>query len=139
MADLLVPLAEGRRLRVEVEGDPDIEVRADPVLLRQAVMNLIDNAIAFSPEQGRIGVRVVAVDREVSIEVEDHGPGVPEEHREKIFGRFHRVEASRARRPGGAGLGLAIAAWVVEAHGGRIGVRCPPEGGSTFSLALPPG
>jgi two-component system OmpR family sensor kinase len=72
-----------------------------------------------------------------AIEVQDDGPGIAVEHREKVFDRFYRIDEGRSREAGGAGLGLALAKWGAEAHGGRLELLCPPEGGCLFRLLLP--
>src|SRR5207245_1606333 len=93
----------------------------DPTVLRQGLINLLDNAIKYTPDKGAISVRVAETSLgEAAIEVEDTGPGIPAVHRERIFDRFYRVDAGRARDAGGLGLGLAITRWAIEAHGGRF-------------------
>jgi two-component system phosphate regulon sensor histidine kinase PhoR len=114
-------------------------VDGDPVILRQVVLNLLDNAIKYSPAGGRIAVRVTASGQTVALEVQDSGPGIPLEHRDKIFDRFYRVDESRSREAGGAGLGLAIARWGANAHGGRLELECPSTGGCVFRMSLPAG
>ena len=101
-------------------------------------MNLLDNAIKHSPRGARVLVRVRgAGERTVAIEVEDSGPGIPSAHRDKIFDRFYRVDEGRSREDGGAGLGLSIAKWGAEAHGGRLELDCPNGRGCIFRLRLP--
>jgi signal transduction histidine kinase len=130
-------LAEEKGQNVSFEGRSSIDVQADPVILRQVIINLLDNAIKHTPQGGNIMVRVFRAESlTVTIEVEDCGPGIPPEHRDKVFDRFYRVDDSRAREDGGVGLGLAIAKWGAEAHGGRLDLDCPERGGSTFRLIL---
>ena len=131
-------LAEEKRQALSVEGTTSARVRADPVILRQIFINLLDNAIKHTPRGGNISVRVLsAAGPNVAIEVEDGGPGIAPQHRDKVFDRFYRVDAGRARENGGTGLGLAIAKWGAEAHEGRLELDCPAGAGCTFRLILP--
>src|SRR6266568_4759716 len=135
---LVEVLAEEKRQHIAVEGDTRPVVSADRLILRQAVVNLVDNAIKYSPADSRILVYVCASDNgHATLEVTDQGPGVPPEHSSHIFDRFYRMDAARSREWGGAGLGLSIARWAVEAHGGEIGVRSAGAQGSTFWIRLP--
>ena len=131
-------LAEEKRQRISVEGEPGLIVSGDRLILRQALINLIDNAIKYSPVGAEIRVRVGAgKDSQIFVEVVDQGPGVSTEHQSKIFDRFYRVDSARSREWGGAGLGLAIARWAVEVHGGQITLQSADGQGSTFRVALP--
>ena len=114
-----------------------MKAEVDPVLVREALVNIVDNAIKDSPAGSTITIRVAQLDGEALIAVADQGPGVPPEHRERIFHRFFRVDESRTRDRGGAGLGLAIAKWAVDINGGSIVVDQLPEGGSEFRILLP--
>jgi heavy metal sensor kinase len=139
---LLDVLAEEKVQHLSLEGDADAKVEADPAILRQVVINLLDNAIKYSPAGGDISVRVVHVLNghaadQIAIEVEDCGPGIPAEHRDRVFDRFYRVDEGRSREAGGAGLGLAIAKWGSNAHGGHLELDCPPQGGCIFRVLLP--
>jgi two-component system, OmpR family, sensor kinase len=132
----LRPLAADKRIRLEVTGEPH-EVEADPERLRQALGNLIENAIKFTPRDGEVSVSTWAGKHEVGVTVADDGPGIPEGARARVFDRFYRVDGSRARTAGGSGLGLAICREIARAHGGRVWVEDRAGGGSAFSLALP--
>ncbi len=135
---LVEVLAEEKRQHIAVEGDTRPLVSVDRLILRQAIVNLVDNAIKYSPADSRILVYVCASDNgHATLEVTDQGPGVPPEHSSHIFDRFYRMDAARSRVWGGAGLGLSIARWAVEAHGGEIGVRSAGAQGSTFWIRLP--
>ena len=123
--------------KLTVEGDPMVAVRGDRVILRQALVNLIDNAVKYSPLRGNIFVRVGSNDGDAVVEVQDSGPGIPAEHRSKVFERFYRVDKARSREDGGTGLGLSIAEWAVGAHGGRIELDCGTEPGCIFRIRLP--
>lgn len=135
-AALLDVLAEEKNQTISVEGDAEVRIHADRLILRQAVINLIDNAVKYSPEGGSILVRVEALSDQAMIEVQDSGPGIPAEHAEKVFQRFYRVDRARSRAEGGAGLGLSIVEWAVEAHGGSVQLR-QDSTGCTFSIQLP--
>jgi two-component system sensor histidine kinase BaeS len=129
-----LPLFGERDFHVEpVSGTLD----ADPVRLTQVLRNLVRNAVAHTEPGGRVSVSARARDGWLTIAVADDGPGIPAEHLERVFERFHRIDAGRARRQGGTGLGLPIARAIVEAHGGHIRADSPPRAGATITLALP--
>jgi heavy metal sensor kinase len=131
-------LAEEKRQQIEIEGDANLVVSVDRLILRQAVVNLLDNAIKYSPPGGRILVRVKSGgDKQVFLEVIDQGPGIHKEHQPYVFDRFYRVDKARTREWGGAGLGLSITRWAVEVHGGDITLESEEGKGSTFRLSLP--
>jgi heavy metal sensor kinase len=137
-SSLVEVLAEEKRQRISVQGDSTLVVSGDRLILRQALINLIDNAIKYSPTGVEIGVQVhQGKDSQVIVEVIDQGLGVSQEHQSRIFDRFYRVDKARSREWGGAGLGLAIARWAVEAHGGQIVVESAEGVGSTFRVTLP--
>ncbi|WP_433176517.1 sensor histidine kinase [Actinoallomurus sp. CA-150999] len=127
--------AAGLALTTEVRGTLPLD--ADPVRLRQAVGNLISNAVRHTPAGGRVTLRAYADGGDVLIEVADTGPGIAPEHLPYVFDRFWRAEKSRSRQTGGSGLGLAIVRHLAEAHGGSATVRSEPERGATFTLRLP--
>jgi signal transduction histidine kinase len=125
--------AEAKGVRVVVDPEPAM-LRGDPARLRQLVMILVDNAVRHSPEGGEVGVRVRAADGTAVIEVADQGPGLRDEDMPHVFDRFWRAPGAPS---GGTGLGLAIAKWIVDRHGGRIGVANAPGGGAAFRVELP--
>ena len=132
-------LAEEKQQALTVEGSEPVLVDADRLVLRQALVNVVDNAIKYSPPGGRVRV-VVTGDAEIGqVDVVDEGPGIPLAHRERIFERFYRVDKGRSREQGGAGVGLSLAHWAVTAHGGRIDVESKEGEGSTFRISLPRG
>jgi two-component system, OmpR family, sensor kinase len=112
-------------------------IELDPELVARVIRNLVENARRHAGPGGRVRVTSVAVDGRLRIEVDDDGPGIPPAERERIFDRFHRSDAGRDRASGGAGLGLAIARSIVEAHGGRIWAAESSLGGARISLELP--
>ena len=112
-------------------------VTGDDLRLRQAVANLVRNALVHTPAGSPVEVSLQQLNGHAEIDVIDHGPGVPAAQRERIFERFHRADPLRSRDQGGSGLGLSIAAAVVSAHGGRISVDDTPGGGATFRVELP--
>jgi heavy metal sensor kinase len=137
-SSLVEVLAEEKQQRISVDGDSTLIVSGDRLILRQALVNLIDNAIKYSPAEAEILVRVAAgKNSQFIVEVVDQGPGVRQEHQSRIFDRFYRVDSARSREWGGAGLGLAIARWAVEIHGGQITLESVEGRGSTFRVALP--
>ena len=128
--------AEGVELLVAVDGDPDLS--ADPARLRQALGNLVSNAVRHTPAGGRVTLwaRRETSD-EVLVDVADTGSGIDAESLPHIFDRFWRADSSRSRASGGSGLGLAITHHLIAAHGGRIEVRSTPGAGTTFTIRLP--
>lgn len=130
-------LAEERNQKVIVDATTRVTVRADRLVLREAVTNVLDNAIKYGPDGSTVTMRVERVGDEGLLAITDEGPGVAAEHRDRIFNRFFRIDEARSRERGGAGLGLAIAKWAVEINGGRITVHEPRDGGSEFRLSLP--
>jgi two-component system, OmpR family, phosphate regulon sensor histidine kinase PhoR len=112
-------------------------VRGDASLLRDVLQNLMDNAIQYTPEGGRIHVNATVGPRDVVVCVSDTGIGIPLIDQERIFERFYRVDAARSREAGGTGLGLSIAKHIVEAHGGRLWVESEVGRGSKFSFSVP--
>jgi heavy metal sensor kinase len=135
-ADLDV-LAEEKRQQVRVAAAAGVEAVADRMTLRQAVLNLLDNAIKHSPEEAAIEVVVRRAGADAVLEVVDNGPGIAAEHLSHVFERFYRADRARSRESGGAGLGLAIARWAVEANGGRLEVESEVHRGSRFRIVLP--
>ena len=126
------------RLKVEAPEGP-LTVRADPDAVRQALLNIVDNAIKYSPDGTEVTVRLTAGPEDVTIAVRDRGPGVAAEDRDRIFEAFFRSPGAAAAHPAGVGLGLKIVRHIMDAHGGRVSVASEPGKGSTFSLVFPRG
>ncbi len=129
----------GARLRVAFPEEPLPPMSVDRAALDRAVGNLVSNALKYSDAEARVDVRLELRGDEVHIEVEDRGVGVPEAERERIFERFHRLQRGPVHDVKGAGLGLAITHFIVEAHGGRLRVDSELGRGSTFAIILPTG
>ena len=127
----------GVRLVVEAQSRGPVLVRGDEDRLGQVLLNLLHNALKFSPSGAEVVARVTAEATEAVTSISDHGIGIPLEAQARIFERFYKVDRARARGEGGTGLGLAIARHIVDAHGGRIWVESREGVGSTFSFALP--
>ena len=132
-------LAEERNQRITVDAAEGVSVSADRLVLREAITNVVDNAIKYSPKASTIAIRARADGERAALEVIDDGPGIAAEHRERIFDRFFRLDEGRSRDSGGAGLGLAIAKWAVEVNGGQISVESGATGGSVFRIVLTAG
>lgn len=128
--------AEEKQIRLKRTCDPELVAPINAPLLEQATVNLIDNAIKYSPEGTRVDVHVRLNGREVMIEVIDEGRGIEPEHLPRLFERFYRTDKARSRALGGTGLGLSIVKHVAEAHGGRVSVDSRINHGSTFRIHL---
>ncbi|MGB9070606.1 MAG: ATP-binding protein [Candidatus Acidiferrales bacterium] len=129
--------ATRKRITLEIDVLPQLPlVHGDASLLRDVVQNLLDNAIRYTPEGGRVRVTADAGPREAIVSVDDTGIGIPLADQERIFERFYRVDPARSREAGGTGLGLSIAKHIVEAHGGRLWVESEVGHGSKFSFSL---
>jgi heavy metal sensor kinase len=135
--DQLRVLADEKQQELALRAPIRVHATGDAALIRHALMNLIHNAIKYTPNGGTIAVEVNATDGRAMIEVRDTGPGIPDAHRDRIFDRFYRVDASRSREEGGVGLGLAIARWAVETNGGHIELASDGTDGNVFRIILP--
>jgi two-component system phosphate regulon sensor histidine kinase PhoR len=134
----LAPLAEARRQRVEIHVAPEAStVATDAAKLQDALRNLLENALNYSPEDRRVRIEAAAHAAEVLLTVSDEGPGIPEADLERVFERFYRVDKARSRESGGTGLGLSIVKHLVELLGGRVWAANRPEGGAVFTISLP--
>jgi two-component system phosphate regulon sensor histidine kinase PhoR len=129
--------AESKGMLLVMDCPDALTAPLNVALLEQAVGNLLDNAIKYSPGETRISVTAAADGNQVEIRVADQGPGIEKQHHERIFERFYRVDPARSRSQGGTGLGLAIVKHIVLAHHGRIAIESTPGQGSTFILRLP--
>jgi signal transduction histidine kinase len=135
---ILRPQANAKGLMLSVDLPDNLPpVDVDPERVGQVLRNLLNNAVAHTPQGGEVAVAARSGDREVAVSVRDTGTGIAAEHLPYVFDRFYRADKSRARQTGGAGLGLAIAKQLVIAHGGSIKVESAPEQGTTFTFTLP--
>ena len=131
--------APGVDLQVHVEP-AELSVHGDPDRVHQVVANLLENAVRHSPGGGRVELRAASAGRgRVTIEVSDEGPGIPDAEAARVFERFYRSDAARSSRQGGAGLGLAIARWIVDLHGGEIRPERRDPHGCRMVITLPGG
>lgn len=129
-------LATEHHITLRVDAQP-VEVEGDRYRLRQLGAILLDNAIKFTEPGGHVDLHCTRSGKWVEFSVSDTGPGIPDHLHSKIFDRFVRADAARTRATGGAGLGLAIAKWIAEAHGGRISVESQTGAGTKFTVRLP--
>jgi two-component system phosphate regulon sensor histidine kinase PhoR len=133
----LLPTARQKNIDLTMEGDDgEVQGFGDKERLKQVMVNLIDNAIKYTPAGGRIAVTCREEGGGVRITVRDSGVGIPAEHLPRIFERFYRVDRERSREAGGTGLGLAIVKHIVEAHGSKVEIESEVGRGSTFSFSL---
>lgn len=129
--------AEGKNIHIEVSPPGSMLIEGNYELLVNAVRNLIDNAINYSPDGTRVGVGVELVDERVEISVTDQGIGLSRQDTERVFERFYRVDPARSRITGGTGLGLSIVKHIIATHGGEVRVWSQLAKGSTFTIVLP--
>jgi len=129
--------ADHKDISLRVHCETGLMARMNRTMIEQAVINLIDNAIKYSPEGTRVGVDAVKKSTEATITVTDEGRGIEPEHLPRLFERFYRTDRARSRQMGGTGLGLSIVKHIAEAHGGRVSVNSRPGQGSTFVLTIP--
>ena len=131
-------MAAGQGLRVlAVIPDTPVPLAGDRLALRRVLDVLLDNAVKYSAAPGEITLSLEPNTEHVLLKVRDNGPGLPAEEHGKIFERFYRIDKARSRQMGGAGLGLAIARWIVYQHHGAISVQSVPGEGAEFSVTLP--
>jgi len=127
---------QDKRIALSIDAPPELpEVWADPSRIHLVLMNLLSNALRFTSHGGEVNVRASEADEMILFSVQDNGVGIPKKYRSRIFEKFFRVPGQKSES--GAGLGLAIAKEVVEAHGGTIGCESTEGKGSTFSFTLP--
>ena len=134
--DLLI-LSENKNQKVEVSVTENLEVNGDKSRLYQLLLNLADNAVKYTPENGKISIDLTKDQNMALFSIRDNGIGISPEHLQHVFERFYRVEKSRSRQSGGYGLGLAVSQTIVEAHYGTISISSVPGTGTTINVALP--
>lgn len=130
-------LASKKKIKVNLSRVDNVRIKGDKVRLRQLLLNLVDNAVKYTADNGEISLSLEQENGKAKIVVADTGVGIPPEALDKIFDRFYRVDKARSRELGGSGLGLSIAKWVAETHGGKIEVESKVGKGSTFTVYLP--
>src|SRR6266542_3329789 len=130
-------LALNKNLSLDFESSGDIAFRGDEDLLRRMVINLLDNAIKYTPGGGSVSVKLWREDGLIKLRVTDNGIGISAEAAARVFERFYRVDKARSRAEGGSGLGLPIVKWIAEAHQGSVSLESAPEHGSSFIVSLP--
>lgn len=135
--DNATALARGKGISISIQSNDEVYIEGDEMRLRQVLLNLVDNAVKYSPSGGKVELSLTRNKEYAHISVKDTGLGIAKEEQEKIFGRFYRVDASRSREVGGTGLGLSICKWITEAHGGKISVVSDIGKGTTFTVSLP--
>jgi two-component system phosphate regulon sensor histidine kinase PhoR len=135
---ILKPIAENKRQTISVLIPSNLELLVgDPEKLIQVLINVLDNAIKYTPENGKISLEVKQAGDTIEIAVSDSGIGIPKKDLSRIFERFYRVDQARSRELGGTGLGLSIVKHIIEAHGGKVSVESELRKGSRFVLTLP--
>jgi len=136
VVDALALVAEDKQQRLELDCPDHLLAVFDPALLRLALLNLVQNAIRYSPPAKPITLRALRGDDAVVIEIGDQGPGIAPEHHQKIFERFYRCGSELRRETQGVGIGLSVVKHIVEAHGGRLWVESEVGRGSSFSFSI---
>ncbi len=137
IADDVIFLAEVKNISVKTDIQENINSMADIGRLHQAVLNIIDNAVKYTPEGGEIFIGLKKTSKNIEISVKDNGMGIFEEKLNKIFERFYRIDEARFINEKGSGLGLSIVKWIVSAHNGKIDISSTPGKGTTFKILLP--
>ncbi len=128
--------ASAKNISLECQSPEDVAYRGDPELLRRLVLNLLDNAIRYTPPGGKVSTRLEAADGNLRIQVADTGVGIPPESVPHVFERFYRGDQARSRQNGGFGLGLSIVKWIAESHRGTVEFSSQPGAGTTFTVLL---
>ena len=132
---VLQPLSAERQVAIRPGDWPEVPLKADEDLLRQMILNVLQNAVQHTPAGGNVSISLTHGDGRIELRITDTGPGVPAADRGRIFDRF--VQLDHARRGSGSGLGLPIARWIADAHGGTLALESSGPGGSTFCITLP--
>lgn len=137
LQNIFMPVSEIKKIYLSIDEMPDIQINGDEILLRRVFSNLLDNAIKYTSPGGCVNASLEDRKDEVIVRIEDTGMGISQDHLEKVFERFFRVDPSRTRETGGTGLGLNICKSIVELHKGKIEVKSKLGKGSTFEVILP--
>ena len=137
VVEQIEPVAAWKKVELRADSEGDVRVACDPRWIERAIVNLLDNAIKFTPEGGKVEVRVGANGALAALTVRDTGIGIPPEAIPHVFERFYRADPSRSRQVDGAGLGLTLVRWIVEAHQGNVEVESQPNRGTSVTIRLP--
>jgi len=137
LAEQLEPVAASKGVKLALECEQDVKVMGDPGWIERIVLNLVDNAIKFTPSGGTVRMRVSRDARNASLQVQDTGIGIAAEALPQVFDRFYRADTSRSGDTAGAGLGLTLVKWAVDQHHGWIEINSSPENGTCVSVQLP--
>jgi len=137
VVDLYAMIAEDMKIEISAQVPDALTIMADPTRIRQVVANLVDNAVKYTPNGGKVFISARQAAGHVQITVQDTGPGIPPQDREQIWRRLYRGDSSRSQR--GLGLGLSVVKAIVEAHDGTVSVHNDPRGGAVFTVDLPAG
>ena len=132
------PLSVEKNIKMENEAVPTSDVTVDPFRIRQALFNLLSNALRHTPDGGTISIKTTSDDHAITISIQDTGDGLTTDELASVFNRFYRADRSRSRETGGSGLGLAIVKAIIESHGGSVQAQSNGKGtGSVFSICIP--
>lgn len=126
-----------KKIKVDLECEDGLLAKVNPLLMEQAIVNLIDNALKYSEEKKSIKINAIRENQQIVIKIADEGYGISLEHIPRLFERFYRVDKARSRKAGGTGLGLAIVKHIIQVHKGRIEVASEISKGSIFTVYLP--
>lgn len=129
--------ADEKKIAFDFDCDENLRARLDGTLMEQAIVNLLDNAVKYSPVGSRVHISLERLAGQLCIHVADHGPGIPPHHLARLFERFYRVDKARSRKLGGTGLGLAIVKHICQVHGGSVSVQSELGKGSIFTISIP--
>jgi heavy metal sensor kinase len=130
-------LAGSKNLTLDAELCEDVSFFGDEDLFRRLILNLLDNAIKYTPEGGKVAIKLWRENDRIKLRVTDNGIGIPAEAVARVFERFYRVDKARSRAEGGSGLGLPIVKWIAEAHQGSVSLESAPDRGASFTVSLP--
>jgi signal transduction histidine kinase len=135
--DTMQPMAELKQIRLGGEIQSNLHIQGNLDQLTRLFLNLVDNALKYTPEGGRVTVRVAKSDHKGRVYIIDSGPGIAPEHLPHLFERFYRAETDRASSSGGAGLGLAIASEIARQNAGSLDIDSHPGKGTTMTVEIP--
>lgn len=135
--DQMLLMAEEKNIKVMVEKTHNVRIKGNAARLKQVVVNILDNAIKYTPEDGTISIRIYSTHHKAILEIKDNGIGIPADALPHVFERFYRADKVRSREQGGAGLGLAIVRSICQAHGGAVEIESTENQGTTCRVELP--